>query len=942
MPASASHDLTGDPLLAKAPRMVHHGVQRPALGGFPLLSKIGQGGMAAVYYGQDPMTGLGVAVKVLPLDLVSRSPNLAARFVREAQIAAQIRSENLIYVSHVDQDGPYFYQVMEYVRGISAGTYLELAQKSGRAGLPETEALEICIAAAKGLAAAHAQNIIHRDIKPDNILIPTVGETRKLLFAAAKLADLGLARTEHVEGATEVYVPQAPGREGPSLTGAGAAMGTLGYMPPEQIDDAKSVGKPADAFALGATLYALLAGHAPFEGKTSMERTLETAMGRRKPLAQERPDVSSATAAFVERCLRKEPEQRYADGTAAVAALEECLASLRKPAVAGVPQRVGARWPHARILLVPGAAVLLAMAGVGLWQAQRVPHRQEAENAPIQADEKAAPAGKTLAFSDALSLAREARKAEDWAQVVALLEKAPQAPAEGPERVEGEALLKDARAELKKRSDSAAKLKEAEALAGGGNFEAAKKAYAEAIALWPGSPDAKLAEDGVRHAEEGLSDQRYQQAMAAGDKALADDRWSDAATHFRAALSEQPDDGPARDALAMAEERAGAGGAAVPATQPESSKPVPETQPWALHDGQEAIADYAKRVNLPPTLSLDLGGGVVLHLVLLPAGRFTMGSPDAEKGRGRDETQHEVTITQPFYIGECEVTQEQYKAVIGKGRSRLTGPKNPMEQVSWDDAQEFCRKLNAKVPLALPASAGEGKWTVRLPTEAQWEYACRAGTKTPYCSGDDIEALKKTGWCSFDAKWQKAEGAKPVGSFKANGWGLHDMHGNVCEWCLDWYEDYAAGPATDPEGAVTGQARVARGGSWNGSPKDCRSASRFRYSPANCGDGLGLRVAVAVPASPRPPAPVAKAGAEPAHPVAPGASPRPQPGGPAVRDQAWGFATALPKGFTVAQHERVKEGGEFWHLSGEQRGPLTDALFVMKVDGADDKGTLKG
>ncbi|MCY3024107.1 MAG: protein kinase [Planctomycetota bacterium] len=191
-PAYAFQNLTSDPLLAQAPRIVFHGVQRPALGGIPLLAKIGQGGMGAVYYGLHPVMGVAVAVKVLPLDLVGHNPDMARRFVREAQIAGSINSANLIYVRDVGQDAGYFYQVMEYVRGLSAGAYLDLTRKNGRVGLRETEALKICIAAAKGLAAAHAQSIIHRDVKPDNILIPTVGETKKLQFPAAKLADLGL------------------------------------------------------------------------------------------------------------------------------------------------------------------------------------------------------------------------------------------------------------------------------------------------------------------------------------------------------------------------------------------------------------------------------------------------------------------------------------------------------------------------------------------------------------------------------------------------------------------------------------------------------------------------------------------------------------------------------------------------------------------------------
>jgi len=141
----------------------------------------------------------------------------------------------------------------------------------------------------------------------------------------------------------------------------------------------------------------------------------------------------------------------------------------------------------------------------------------------------------------------------------------------------------------------------------------------------------------------------------------------------------------------------------------------------------------------PATLTLDLGPGVKLDLVLIPAGKFTMGSPETERDRNPDETQHEVTISQPFYMGKCQVTQEQYEALMGTNPAHFKGTKNPVEKVSWDDAKLFCEKLSAKLPFTQPSPrAGEGQWTIQLPTEAQWEYACRAGTTTPFNTGKTI------------------------------------------------------------------------------------------------------------------------------------------------------------------------------------------------------------
>jgi len=223
------------------------------------------------------------------------------------------------------------------------------------------------------------------------------------------------------------------------------------------------------------------------------------------------------------------------------------------------------------------------------------------------------------------------------------------------------------------------------------------------------------------------------------------------------------------------------------------------------------VAAYAKEHGLDATVSLDLGGGVTMEFVLIPAGKFIMGSPETEKDRLDNETQHEVTISKPFYMGRYEVTHEQYEAVRGKKPSAFKGAKNPVDSVPWEGAQEFCKKLSAKT----------GK-TVQLPTEAQWEYACRAGTKTRFYSGDAEGDLDRVAWYGANSKGL----THPVGQKGANAWGLYDMHGNVWEWCQDWYGEYAAGAATDPQGAASGPARVLRGGSWNGGPGGCRSACR--------------------------------------------------------------------------------------------------------------------
>jgi len=350
----------------------------------------------------------------------------------------------------------------------------------------------------------------------------------------------------------------------------------------------------------------------------------------------------------------------------------------------------------------------------------------------------------------------------------------------------------------------------------------------------------------------------------------------------------------------------------------------PDAKVWPLWDGQETLADYAQRVNLPPTKTLDLGNGVKLELVLIPAGEFVMGTPEPEpvdedgfrrkiltaqvllatsggvllvlvaavvvqairrrrrpqyslavfiamvvaaggtvlsgmhwwrcgpaleeakreyqaaliryKDSWSDEKPaHKVTITTPFYIGKYEVTQQQYQQVTGANPSdfRITCPPrllitNPVEMVSWNDAQDFCKKVSQ--------STGQ---SLRLPTEAEWEHACRAGTKTAYYSGETEWDLYRAGWYDRNSK----SNTQPVGGKTPNVWGVYDMHGSVAEWCLDRYEPYNPEAQVDPQAAGQFPHRVARGGAWRSEPRYCRSAFRDNYDPDyHRTDDIGFRV----------------------------------------------------------------------------------------------------
>ncbi|MBN9121563.1 MAG: formylglycine-generating enzyme family protein [Planctomycetes bacterium] len=244
-----------------------------------------------------------------------------------------------------------------------------------------------------------------------------------------------------------------------------------------------------------------------------------------------------------------------------------------------------------------------------------------------------------------------------------------------------------------------------------------------------------------------------------------------------------------------------------------------------------------------------LTNAVGMAFVLVPAGKFQMGSPADEPGHRTNEGPvHEVVIGNPFYFGVHPVTQAAYLAVTGKNPSRFTateggGPEHPVESVSWDDAVAFCRALSER-----PEERSAGR-TYRLPIEAEWEYAARAGGTGPFAFGSDFGATEG----NFDAARPHGTSAPaarttPVSRYPATAWGLHDVHGNVWEWCADWYGEayYSTLPLRDPPGPPAGRFRVLRGGSWKNQAAACRSAYRNALAPHMRDSATGFRVVLVV------------------------------------------------------------------------------------------------
>ncbi len=292
------------------------------------------------------------------------------------------------------------------------------------------------------------------------------------------------------------------------------------------------------------------------------------------------------------------------------------------------------------------------------------------------------------------------------------------------------------------------------------------------------------------------------------------------------------------------------------------------TPPWDDQDSAPPVDNQASSPTPAQAGDIWLLPGIEMKLVRIPAttvdewkrlsgsrNYFLMGSPEAstaakqkaEAWRNIDEVQHPVILTHDFWLGQFEVTQGQYSLITGANPAGFTsvGSDAPVENVTWRQANDYCNKLEEwAISLGILSIGDE----VRLPSEAEWEYACRAGTTTAFHYGDELDASKANFNGNFpygnEIRGEYREETMPVGSFAPNAWGLYDMHGNVWEWCRDWYGDYPLGMVTDPTGPNSGSGRVARGGSWLYNARLCRAAFRNYFSADYASNAIGFRVVV--------------------------------------------------------------------------------------------------
>jgi formylglycine-generating enzyme required for sulfatase activity len=772
------------------------------LGEYVVLDRIGAGGMGQVFKARHGRMDRLVAIKLVSPSLVD-APEAVDRFQREVRAVARLEHANIVTAFDAGElDGTPFL-VMQLVDGSDLSS---VVKQRGPLAVPA--AIECIRQAAKGLAYAHRKGVIHRDVKPSNMLLDADG--------TIKILDLGLARFEDA---------------GDGLTCSDQVMGSIDYMSPEQAVDSRQADARSDIYSLGCTLWHLLSGRKLYQADTPVTRILRHREAPIPSLCQERDDVPAALDGVFRKLVAKQPADRYQSMDEVAAALEQLQAQI--PSQAGQRSKILAEL-HAAAAIAGGnrpveptaevkgpppaieatasyAAAEVETDPTSEWVVPRLAEQGKDEREPVpHGARRHRPRGMLMAGASLLGLIA----------VLGLIVALRLRPAEHAADVRNLAASRDR------------------------NAAAPSSASPQLAALTPGvrpspidPPDPLVAPFDAQQAHAG------QEAWAKYLNTGVEQTNSIGMT-----LVLIP---PGEFMMGSAPEQAAAG-----AKLAEDAKLTPSDYLWT---------------------------------------RLKEEGP-----------QHRVAITKPYWLGATEVTIGQFKKFVeatgyvteaeqfGFGNSSATNvddkvtpemkkitwrapgypvtDDSPVTQITWNDCIVFCNwlseqeklqpcyqqdanagwELNVAGTLRVPSPRSEeGRDTrsvpttfedfgYRLPTEAEWEYACRAGTTTQFSFGDDPAMLDIYGWFNKNA----GESAHPVGSKAANPFGLFDMHGNVYEWCHDFYaaDYYSKSPPRDPVGPSSGRYRVSRGGFWCVYPVCCRSAFRYPYKPALRHESFGFRV----------------------------------------------------------------------------------------------------
>lgn len=729
------------------------------LGNYVILDKIGEGGMGLVLKAEHKRMKRVVALKVLSPS-VSKSPELTARFQREVRAAARLDHPNIVTAFDADEAGKTHFFVMQYVDGV------DLASRVKKKGPFAVDKAVDCIKqAAAGLQYAHDQGIVHRDIKPGNLLLDATG--------TVKILDMGLARMDSTGDGTQA-----------ELTSTGAVMGTVDYMAPEQALSTKSADARSDIYSLGITLWYLITGRPAYHGDSLMARLLAHREHDVPSLSAARAEAPPALDAVFRRMVAKKPEDRPQTMSAVVQELEQAM---------------GGETSSPSISLAPSEDDKLDDFLLNL---------DGADSSVVKSKPSSAPVTRPITQPPAPTIPPPVKTPPRSSASI------PVQPA-----MEGDDGLP------------------AKYLWIGGACLSVLLIVVLAIVFWPNGDGGDPPDDAGNGGDSGVVGKT--QAGNGGGKTSSGGQTAKSAVR-------PPDPAPGRAVVPFDAKQAAA-----------------KQRAWAKHLG----------------VPVEYTNNVGMKFRLIPPGEYQRGLTQAEIDKFKRDFNkpdsdingyldaegppHTVIINRPFYLGITEVTQGQYKQVTGRSPSYFTSQQlqvanvdnYPVENISWNIVVDFCKDLSKFAGVSPGHMRAEDKLKLttdgyRLPTEAEWEFACRAGSATMYWSGDSADGVEATDWISSNGNRK----TRPVGTKQANPFGLHDLLGNVQEWCRDgwepiYYSDFEGKFAVDPKGPeFYGFDHVVRGGHYGAGPPAIRSGYRSKWSRQKASHRIGFRVAMSVDA----------------------------------------------------------------------------------------------
>ena len=775
---------------------------------YEILRPLGEGGMGKVYLAKDKRFGKQVVVKVPTMEAGDK--DFKDRFMREIASLATLEHPHIVTTVDWGEIEGIPFLVLRYLSGGSLrdritdaqGFYKPMPLEGLNQWLPQI---------ASALDFIHTKNWVHRDLKPDNILFDEAGNPY--------LADFGIAKA--LEGA-----PMGV------KTTMGAFIGTPQYMAPE-MHLGKGIGPRADQFGLGVLVYEALAGKIPFAGTTPTAIFVEVMQGKARPIHELVPGIPIEKSNALMKGITKEPRDRYSSCV-------EFANAVTGSMLARGPSSVGSETPSR--VVIPGTRIETPKKPDILGTRIETPSKPEIAGTRLET-----PGSKPdvrLRSEDyltrsGLGLEQLCKDLVETGKVTKELFLAARQFCKSNDLSEmpGGALLTEKIETMVKTGHVSKEISEeivslARDILGSGmpviagtRLETPSKPEIAGTRMERKVAKMPVIKEPKEKSENELRFERRREKQ--GNNGLANS-WKEAGLVVLVVVVLVVFVG----LLILLFNIFSLGGkkaTPVVANIERNKDEIKAKQILKLKQEDEAKAKQIKLVKSKVSKEEveDLGKGIKLEMILISSGKFVMGSPTSEEGRSADETQHEVIITKPYYMGKYEVTQEQWEAVMGDNPSNYKEAKFPVTNVSWEDCKEFIKKLNAKT---------NGGY--KLPTEAEWEFACRAGTSTAYSHGDSLPKSDANYSDGFQGE------IRAIGSYKPNGLGLYDMHGNAWEWCEDWKAAYPEKVVTDPKGPVTGEDCVLRGGSFSSNKSSARSSYRNGSGPTTRLSNYGFRLAM--------------------------------------------------------------------------------------------------